>query len=769
MPAAAPVCSAQPGGSGSRVHERRAARPGRFEGAAPSAASSSARPCPAATGERAAAGTAVPSTALPSTAVPGTAVPSTALPGTAVPGTVSPGTALPGTALPGTSPRPPATADAAEHGIWLCGGGPLPDGLLAALSSPDPIGSTPDPHDPHDPLNIPDPSDTLNTADNPGTPGSVNIPDTLNTADSPDPAGAPGAPTINTPGAPGNPTPGTPDNPDNPGTPDTPDNPSSVDPSDLVEVGFSQGGLLDGLSPGPELAIFLHDAADQVTASPAGLRLLGDDPLTGVLRGWRRLGSWAAAMEHAAAAELAQRRIDEAQAAGCWTAEAGRYAAAEVAAALTLTRTAADNLVGRALSLQELPGTAGALAAGQIDMPKALVITDGVACLDAGLARAVEHEVLAAAPRQTTGQLRAAVARAALAADPAAAEMRRSRAEKQARVEQRPEPSGVSGSLSGRDLPAADAAAAFNRITAIAKALKADGAAGGVDLLRAQVFLSLLLGRPAVTAAGDSAEQGIEPEPQQGDDAPGGAEPGMPAQGDIPAGLRRVLAAGTADSTRSDASDAGERTWPAVTGWAGITGSVNLTVPLTTWLGLTETPGDLTGYGPVTAGTARQILANGTRDPATRWCVTVTGDDGRAVGRAVGHGCAANRRAPGSVGGWLLTIEVEPVAFGDCDHRRESAGYVPTPALRHLIEIRNPTCTFPGCRHPAARCDKDHTLPYDKGGRTCECNLAPLCRFHHRLKQTEGWELEQVRPGVMQWSAPSGWRYSNAPFLLRAP
>jgi len=528
-------------------------------------------------------------------------------------------------------------------------------------------------------------------------------------------------------------------------------------------------------------------------ASPAGLGLIGDDTLTGVLRGWRRLGSWVAAMEHAAAAELAQRRIDQAQAAGCWMAEAGRYAAAEVAAALTLTRTAADNLVGRALSLQELPATAAALAAGRIDMPKALVITDGVACLDARLARAVEHEVLAAAPRQTTGQLRAAVARAALAADPAAAEKRRAQAEKQARVEQRAEPSGVSGSLAGRDLPAADTAAAFNRITAIAKALKADGADGGMDLLRAQVFLSLLLGRPAVTPAADSPVAddgpGLDPEPEGDGDAaggshrsgepsgerepwpvhgaPGGAEPGVSAPGDVPAGLRRALAAAGAENTADGAfapdgaahgaAGAGRGAWSAVGNWAGITGSVNLTVPLTTWLGLTGSPGEITGHGPVTAGTARQILAGATRDPATRWCVTVIGDDGRAIG----HGCAANRRAAGSTGGWLLTIGVEPLALGDCDHRRESAGYVPPPALRHLIEIRNPTCTFPGCRHPAARCDKDHTLPYDKGGRTCECNLAPLCRFHHRVKQAEGWELEQLRPGVIRWSAPSGWLYNN--------
>jgi hypothetical protein len=28
-------------------------------------------------------------------------------------------------------------------------------------------------------------------------------------------------------------------------------------------------------------------------------------------------------------------------------------------------------------------------------------------------------------------------------------------------------------------------------------------------------------------------------------------------------------------------------------------------------------------------------------------------------------------------------------------------------------------------RRPATHCDQDHTIPYDRSGRTCECNLSP--------------------------------------------
>ncbi|HSZ48699.1 MAG TPA: HNH endonuclease signature motif containing protein, partial [Streptosporangiaceae bacterium] len=59
----------------------------------------------------------------------------------------------------------------------------------------------------------------------------------------------------------------------------------------------------------------------------------------------------------------------------------------------------------------------------------------------------------------------------------------------------------------------------------------------------------------------------------------------------------------------------------------------------------------------------------------------------------------------------------------------------------------------------AARCDLDHTTPYDRGGLTCECNLAPLCRHHHRCKQADGWQLTQPRPGQMTWRTPSGRTY----------
>jgi hypothetical protein len=105
------------------------------------------------------------------------------------------------------------------------------------------------------------------------------------------------------------------------------------------------------------------------------------------------------------------------------------------------------------------------------------------------------------------------------------------------------------------------------------------------------------------------------------------------------------------------------------------------------------------------------------------------------------------------------TFAVTPLRSPACDHASETPGYRPSAALRHLVEIRQPTCSHPGCRRPAARCDVDHTVAYHLGGRTCLCNLAPLCRRHHRVKQARGWALKQVSRGVLTWSTPAGRRY----------
>jgi hypothetical protein len=112
---------------------------------------------------------------------------------------------------------------------------------------------------------------------------------------------------------------------------------------------------------------------------------------------------------------------------------------------------------------------------------------------------------------------------------------------------------------------------------------------------------------------------------------------------------------------------------------------------------------------------------------------------------------------------WLASVSLAWLETGVCSHRRQSPAYRPPDSLQHLIGVRQQTCAFPGCRRPALRCDQEHTTPFHQGGKTCECNLAPICRNHHEAKQSHGWHLEQTRPGFLTWTTPSGRSYTTGP------
>jgi hypothetical protein len=70
--------------------------------------------------------------------------------------------------------------------------------------------------------------------------------------------------------------------------------------------------------------------------------------------------------------------------------------------------------------------------------------------------------------------------------------------------------------------------------------------------------------------------------------------------------------------------------------------------------------------------------------------------------------------------------------------------------------LRHPTCIFSWCSRPARRCDHDHGVPYDERGPTCDCNLAPLCRFHHRLKTHGRWLFTRLDETTFLWRSPHG-------------
>jgi hypothetical protein len=120
------------------------------------------------------------------------------------------------------------------------------------------------------------------------------------------------------------------------------------------------------------------------------------------------------------------------------------FASDELAAALTLTVRAAEAHLEFATDLAtKLPMTAAALEAGVIDPVRARIIADATRVLTDEHAALVEELILPNAGQQTSGQLRAALARAILAADPEAARRRREEAQRDARVMRWREDSGT--------------------------------------------------------------------------------------------------------------------------------------------------------------------------------------------------------------------------------------------------------------------------------------------------------------------------------------
>ncbi len=145
-------------------------------------------------------------------------------------------------------------------------------------------------------------------------------------------------------------------------------------------------------------------------------------------------------------------------------------------------------------------------------------------------------------------------------------------------------------------------------------------------------------------------------------------------------------------------------------------GVVELTVPLSTLLGLTDLPGDLAGWGPVCADIARQTAAQQHRDGA-QWRYTVLDEDGNTI--AHGH---TRRRPPAGL-----------AAFVRADTTR---------------------CVAPGCHHPAARCELDHRIRWADGGPTTHTNLHPLCPRHHDCKDEGGWHYLEIRRNIYLWISP---------------
>ena len=504
----------------------------------------------------------------------------------------------------------------------------------------------------------------------------------------------------------------------------------------------------------------------------------------------------------------------------------------EVSQALGISIRSADNLTALAWDLQaRLPGTGAALAAGVLSPVKARIISEELRVLDDKQAAEAEKLILDQLdPLTTPGQLGKLAAQVVCTVDPDGAAKRRQWAEREKARVAFWRDNGGACALAGYGLPTDAALAANEAIETRARQYKKATVRPGarMDQLRVLAFLDILtsitLDTRIAQARSDAAaaqRDGTGAGGENPADAAGFGAPGDDRPRDCFGG------SGEPDEEWPDcyislfggAGESGDH-WPehylGDTGQDGagrapgsaaapvvpaLSARANLTFPLASLLGLAERPGAAHGLGPLDPALVRDLATAAANSPNSEWCLTITDNNGVAVA----HGCARPARTPrshrgkspptsrdgprtwafaksgapgppGGYGSWTLTlpggreltVELLPVPVSNCDHRHESRGYQPSDTLRHLVQVRDGTCTFPTCSRHARESDFEHAVPYDQGGRTCACNGSARSRRCHRVKQSDGWTVTQPEPGRHQWTSPAGRTYTKGPMRYPA-
>lgn len=298
------------------------------------------------------------------------------------------------------------------------------------------------------------------------------------------------------------------------------------------------------MPPGPSLAGLLA-SVDLQGCSPA--------QLVGVAAAAVRLASWAASVEAAATTALTE-RVQQFRGVGPRPDQVApeEMAATELGAGLSLSPAAARLRVELARSLQRLPLTRAALAAGDIDLTRARAVADHTDRLDERAAALVEARVLPRAAEQTAAMLRASLRRAVIAVEPVLAEERAAAAATERGVWHEGLPDGL-GRLEWVG-PVEQVLSTWTWLTGAAQQARAVDVAAGLP--------ARTLSQARSDVLGDFGERAV-------------------AVADLP---RRH----------------------------GRKPRINVVVAGSTLMGLDDEPAELVGAGPITAGLARRLAGGGT-------------------------------------------------------------------------------------------------------------------------------------------------------------
>jgi hypothetical protein len=160
--------------------------------------------------------------------------------------------------------------------------------------------------------------------------------------------------------------------------------------------------------------------------------------------------------------------------------------------------------------------------------------------------------------------------------------------------------------------------------------------------------------------------------------------------------------------------------------------AVNLVLSDETLLGGDNTPADISGYGPIPAAVAREMVARSVADRRSR----------ATLRRLYSH--------PRS--GALVSMESRARVFPR--------------GLATFIELRDQRCRTPYCDAPIRH--RDHAQPWAEGGPTTVENGLGLCERCNYAKEAAGWRvstsIDKNHTHTAEFTTPTGRRYrSGAP------
>jgi hypothetical protein len=379
------------------------------------------------------------------------------------------------------------------------------------------------------------------------------------------------------------------------------------------------------------------------------------------------------------------------------------FLACEVALALNLSDSAAQDLIARALAAAELPGLVEAVETGMLTVRHVYAVLgalDGCG-LDTPARHAIVLIALARYHGQTPAELAKMIARLLLTADPAAAAAR-------------------------------EADRSFHRQVRI-RAVE-----DGQGLLTARGPLAMLEAVRAALAAHTPAP--VDNEDRRTADAR-----------TFDWLITRLTGSGTGglrDPHPEMSTPAPAQPTPGSGGWVA-----SIVIPYQVAAGGDLELAEIPGLGPVLPATARDILTSARG--VHRIAVDPRGQVLEVSDLLPGP---ATRATDTDLQTWLDQLTHLPQQIGV---PAGSAGYQPSPRLRRYVAARDRQCVFPGCPQPAERADLDHRIPYPRGS-TDPDNLHALCRRHHRAKQAI-FTVDRLPDGTTQWTTRGGWTFDRPP------